>query len=466
MGSTRNYARNVRVVDNRFQGNAQTAAFTGAVDSCCVNLTFARNQSIGEQQGPVFVKHRNLIVDGNTITGGIYAGLALGGDGLRDATITDNTITARSGEFVNGIRLVNFGSEQNRDITIARNTITAHASDDGERGNAIGIGPQGAAGSVRIAHNRIAGNSGAGLRNEDDDVEIDAEANWWGCNYGPGEPGCDPVRSPDDGSNPDFSPWLTLSLSSIPRTVAAGASTTLTARLANLSSGPVDRGPFFAGAPVAFGATPAGTLAPPTAVLEADALTAKSVFTAGAASATARAAEPTGRAAQRAQELRATVDSQTVTINASDPPDPEVIPDIEVPDSTLRPGQKVAIIIRLTNRGNRIARRLRACLRLSEKLNVSGSHCRRLARLRPGQTVVLRVLARVKLNACRGQLAHRLRVTVAGEPPRVRRFAARLLAGVCQPQPCPTVARAGGRPAHAPTSTSALADRPRARAAC
>jgi hypothetical protein len=73
---------------------------------------------------------------------------------------------------------------------------------------------------------------------------------------------------------------------------------------------------------------------------------------------------------------------------------------------------------------------VRACLRLSEKLQRSGSRCKRLARLRPGQTVIYQVGGRARVNACRGRLAHRLRLTVAGQPPRVRRAAGRLLGGL------------------------------------
>ena len=103
---------------------------------------------------------------------------------------------------------------------------------------------------------------------------------------------------------------------------------------------------------------------------------------------------------------------------------------------------------------------------MSRKLQRTGERCRQVAALRPGQTLVYRVIARAKLNACRGPLAHRLRLQVAGQPARVRRAVGRLLAGRCgAPPPCPTVARVGVA-APAVTAEGLPHGIVRARAAC
>jgi hypothetical protein len=47
--------------------------------------------------------------------------------------------------------------------------------------------------------------------------------------------------------------------------------------------------------------------------------------------------------------------------------------------------------------------------------------------------VVRQVRARVKRGACRGPLVHRVRLQVAGQPPRVRRAVARLIVRRCPP---------------------------------
>ena len=154
----------------------------------------------------------------------------------------------------------------------------------------------------------------------------------------------------------------------------------------------------------------------------------------------------------------------------SDPPAPDVVPDIRPSDPTLTPGQKVAIVIALTNRGNRVARRLRACLNLAEQLRLSGRRCREFALLRPGQTVAYRVLAEVAANACRGRLTHRLDLRHLGlSGSRRDRELARVLAGRCAAAPCPTVARAAVGRGGAQDATAARPVRHReviARAAC
>jgi hypothetical protein len=166
-------------------------------------------------------------------------------------------------------------------------------------------------------------------------------------------------------------------------------------------------------------------------------------------------------AGQRPTELSVTVDNQTVSITNADPPEPDVIPDVRPSDPTLNPGQREEIIIELVNRGNQVARRIEACLRVSAKLQRTGERCRRIARLRPGHTLIFRVIARAKLNACRGRLAHDLRVRVAGQPLVVRRAVTRLLAARCgPPAPCPSIARASRE------RQRIVGDRIRARAAC
>ena len=107
-------------------------------------------------------------------------------------------------------------------------------------------------------------------------------------------------------------------------------------------------------------------------------------------------------------------------------------------DTTLTPRQRVVITIALVNRCTEVARGLRVCMRPLAKLNRSGKRCRLIARLQPGHTKILRVRARVKRGACRGPLVHRVRLQVAGQPPRVRRAVARLIARRCGPPPAVT----------------------------
>jgi hypothetical protein len=439
-------AQNVTVADNRFENNTQTGVFTVSGG----NVDFTGNQSVGEFGGVVLVSLTGVRVSGNTFSGGERTGIALGGDRLDGAQVTDNVITGRSGTRANGIRLLQFGSGQNRDVTIARNTITGISSDDEGHGNGIFIGDKGADGTVAVHNNRIVGTSGAGLRNEDGDATVDARRNWWGCNDGPGFGGCETVVSPD-GTSPAYSPWLTLSLAVSPTAAAraraaqipAGGSATATARLANLSLGGLASGPFFSTATAAFSASPTGTFAPASAPLPGDDLTASSAFTAAAAP----------------ERLSVTVDRQTVSVLNSDPPAPDVEPSVTPDDATLAPGQNTKILVRLVNRGNRTARRLQACLKLSGKLRRSGARCRRFATLPAGRALAYHIRSRARTDVCGGRLASRLRLKVAGQPVKVRRMLGRLLAARCAALRCP--ASASAQPSRLPGR--AASDRRRAR---
>jgi hypothetical protein len=117
-----------------------------------------------------------------------------------------------------------------------------------------------------------------------------------------------------------------------------------------------------------------------------------------------------------------------------------VVPDIIPDDGTLTPREKLEILIPIANRGNRTARRTRVCVKLSDKLRRSGEACRVIARLPSGHSLVLRVRAIVRSNACRGNLRHEISVKLPGVPLRKAVALARLLAGPCGNAPCPAVA--------------------------
>ncbi len=436
-------AQNLAISGNEFRENLTSGVVTTGPNA---NLTYTDNASFDDGQGVVFRGVNGLAVTDNLMQGGSSGAIALYGGGNDDVRVERNRIVDKGTVGIALQRIVPTDSE-NGDVTIRQNTITGTrgSADNANAGFGIRISANGARGDVTIERNRIVDSAKGGLRNQDVDAVVDARDNWWGCNDGPGSGGCDTVTAADGGSTPRVIPWLTLSLTPDPAEIDAGAGATLLARLSNLSnSADLADGPFFDTAQAAFGSDPAGSFSPPTASLSAAQLTGTSAFTA--------AARPT--------ELSVTVDNETVTIDNLDPPAPDVIPDVRPTDPTLTPGQKIDLIVEVINRGNRTARRLTACLIVSRKLERTGERCRRIAALRPGQTLIYRVIVRAKLNACRGPLANRLRLQVAGQPVRVRRAVARLLAGRCGPTPpCPTVARAV---AAAPPPRGLV----RARAAC
>lgn len=458
-------ASNVAITDNEFTNNLQTGVIEGGVGSQPgggQNLTVARNRSVSED-ALTFSGITDLQVSANTFVGGGLRAITLAGDGLTNATVVHNTIVGKTGALANAIRLTNFRGEQNRAVTIRENTVTGTDSTDATNGNAIWITPDGAQGQLTVINNRLVGNSGAGVRNEDSDVQVDARRNWWGCNTGPGSTGCDTVTSPDAGTAPTVAPWLTLSLNAMAAATTRGVraaqiptGSSAVAGLANLSTGGLANGPFFGSAQAVFASTPEGSFAPPAAPLSAEALTASTQYTGAAA----------------ADELRVTVDNETVQIANLDPPAPDLIPDVEPSDPTLDAGQLVRAIVALTNSGNRTARRLRACLSVSEKLRLSGRRCRSFKQLPPGRTIAYQVAGRAVQSACRGPVNYQLRLTASGQRPRSDRARGRLRAGRCGNPPCPTVSRASQRAARRPDTSEVATGRAarqgtvRARAAC
>src|SRR5262249_2346207 len=97
------------------------------------------------------------------------------------------------------------------------------------------------------------------------------ENNWWGCNAGPGNPGCGSVS----GSNVDFSPWFVVSAQAVPNSITPGATSNVSVDLTHNSDNavPASTPP---DTPVSYGATN-GNMTPPTGTITAGA--ASSQFT-------------------------------------------------------------------------------------------------------------------------------------------------------------------------------------------
>jgi hypothetical protein len=84
---------------------------------------------------------------------------------------------------------------------------------------------------------------------------ITAENNWWGCNAGPGQAGCDALNG-TGSANIDANPWLVLGVSANPTTISVGQPSLITASLGGNSNGQTPSGNTFpSGVSVAFGTT-------------------------------------------------------------------------------------------------------------------------------------------------------------------------------------------------------------------
>jgi hypothetical protein len=133
-------------------------------------------------------------------------------------------------------------------------------------GSTVGIVNDANATNGLIAHfNRIAGNTTAGLQNNAG-TTINAENNWWGCNYGPGATGAGCSGTANGTTGPvDADPWLTLTTSASPTSVNIGTNSNITSSL-RINSAAADTsgsGTVTDGTPASFAGTN-GTMAPPT----------------------------------------------------------------------------------------------------------------------------------------------------------------------------------------------------------
>ncbi|ACZ39949.1 pectinesterase family protein [Sphaerobacter thermophilus] len=265
----------------------------------------------------------------NTVITGYPTGIYVS-SGVDGATITNNTISGNG----NGILL----EARADNVTIASNNITGN--------NVKSLEPEGGAGirflseftgsGNRIAFNRIAGNvDGMGINNQSTTV-LDATNNWWGCNAGPGEDGCNTVAGPVN-----LDPWLTLTVTTDTAELESGEEATVTASLTTNSDGDdtSSDGTVPNGILVDFDVDPAdaGTLDP------------ANTSTAAGAATTTFTAEAAGEAT-----ISATVDAQTVETSVtivSTPTPPPAVEAIELVASNTSPtaGEEVTLTATVTD---------------------------------------------------------------------------------------------------------------------
>jgi hypothetical protein len=162
--------------------------------------------------------------------------------------------------------------------------------------NATGLEVEDGATNVYALQNRIVGNT-IGIHSAGDapDVDVEAPQNWWGCNAGPNQPGCDTVVV-DPGASPvNGDPWTVLRASAASPAIALGGdSTTIEGALDTDSNG--DPAASAGEIPFAF-ATDLGTVDPDEAE-SCSCGTAETTLTSGATAGTAH--------------VQVTVDNQTV----------------------------------------------------------------------------------------------------------------------------------------------------------
>ena len=224
-----NHGSNSTVEDNSFVGNFQDAAINIADPGTpASNLTIMGNTSDTTAGGNFVVAGgtRGLSVTDNTVVGGVNSGsgvLLLGDDS--GYSITGNTITGRS--QASGVTIAGgFGYPINGGGDVSTNSF---------KGNKRGINVVEASGTVTAHLNIFVGNTEAAINNTvsgTNTAVVDDANNFFGCNGGPGASGCDGTEGTVSSA-----PYLILSTSVAPSSVAVGGTTTFTADLNHNSAG-------------------------------------------------------------------------------------------------------------------------------------------------------------------------------------------------------------------------------------
>ena len=266
-----------RVADNTINGPNATA------------ITF--NTAPTFVSGPArFGKYTNVQITNNVITqlAAARSGISLLNDttdltgvlgGIENPVITGNNITGTDAATSNGIRFRGL---------VTNASIISNNLRDVERGFFGEVAGAGHSATGTQAHyNNIVSNVNGVVWNGT--ATLNAENNWWGCNYGPGATGtgCAGTANGLGGTgsaNIDADPWLALKITAAPNTIGLGGMSNLTADL-TLNSANLDTsgsGNIPNGTPVSFAGV-SGTVLPTNTTTTTG--KASSVFTATVAAA-------------------------------------------------------------------------------------------------------------------------------------------------------------------------------------
>jgi len=271
------------------------------------------------------------LVNADTVAGGVAGEIT-------NVSVERNTFTDRDGSAAS--RAVRVQGRV-RNIDVRSNTIVGLV-----RGLTFDQSAGAGAEDVTLRFNRIAGNSTAGLASTVTE-EIDAERNWWGCNEGPNQAGCDAVTGAVD-----FDPWLVLTLTASPSSISTDGDTSdLTADLTTDSNGNEAGDGFPEGTPVTFG-TDLGTVTSPAETAN------------GVATSTLTSQEGEGTA-----NVTASLDGETATdtVQIAAPLDPaELSLSVDPRRQKVRAGESATYAATVSNTGETDAENVVVCARVRQ----------------------------------------------------------------------------------------------------
>ncbi len=184
---------------------------------------FQNNQILGNFTSRHITEAVTSDVSNNVVTGTGASGNS-GGLGVDNGTGTNLGATFRG----NIVSNVSAGLWIGYYSAVNNVTATGNAFVNNDRG--VFLRTAGST-NVTLNYNRIANNAVAGVAN-DTANPVNAENNWWGCNYGPGAGGAGcPVAANSVVGSVDASPWLTLTTTASPSSIGVGSTSTVTSRL-------------------------------------------------------------------------------------------------------------------------------------------------------------------------------------------------------------------------------------------
>ena len=264
-------ASNVLVEENAFSGNP-IAAIDLQPPAPIVDVAVSGN-TVDDGPGISIAKLGDGAIEDNTFTG--WSGAAIL---LRDATdvvVDGNSMAAPASPTARGVQ-VSAGSAGTTNLDILGNDISGAAEGVHVEDNSL-------TDTLDVHHNRIAGNDSGVDNASTGGDQVDATNNWWGCNEGPGQPGCDDVDEVVPGTV-EFEPWLVLGLGASPTSIQTdGETSALTADVSRNSDGQTITDNLFPPRPVAFSTSLGNVTSPATTSAGA----ARSTLTSGSAAGTA-----------------------------------------------------------------------------------------------------------------------------------------------------------------------------------
>ena len=285
------------VLDNSFTGNFSTPNSGAAINVAdpdhahIANALIIDGNTADTTAGGNFAVlggTSHLVLNHNQVTGSANSGtgiLLLGDDS--DFSMADNTVTGIAGASALSINDSGFGYQPNGSGEIDQNSL---------RNNLRGINNFSDTGTITARSNILVGNSEVGAQSVAVTSSLNAANNWWGCNGGPGAPGCDKAA----GNTIVTGPWLVLSSTIGTHSLTLGQHTLFRLNLNRNSNGGAAPMPVLAGDPATFAFT-RGTMSPPSDATKSD----------GTVSSTATAT------ATGAGVVRGTIDNQTVQQNVN-----------------------------------------------------------------------------------------------------------------------------------------------------